>query len=121
MNKQFLIEIIITIILLILLVLVLNPMELWMPPQATMMLTAFILVTFLIFSAFIWREQSHDERENLHKLMAGRIGFLAGSGILVTGIIVQTLKHTLDPWLVIALGGMVLVKIFSTIYARLTN
>lgn len=121
MTKQFIAELIITTILLILLMLVLNPMNLWMPAEAAMMLTAFILVTFLLFAAFIWNEHSHDERENLHKLMAGRIGFLAGCGILVAGIIVQELHHALDPWLVFALGVMVIVKIVSSIYARFTH
>ncbi len=121
MTKLFIGELIITSILLILLLLVLNPMDFWMPMQATMMLTAIILVTFLVFAAFIWNEQSRDERENLHKLIVGRIAFLAGSGVLVAGIIVQTMKHSIDPWMVFALGTMVLVKIISSVYLRLKN
>ena len=118
MENNFLQEIIVSLVLIVLLILFLNPFELWMPPVLLMMMVLGLVVVFAIFASFIWKENSRDEREGLHKMIAGRIAFLAGTAVLVAGIIVQSFKHELDFWLVLTLGTMILAKIISLIYSR---
>ena len=119
MKNNFLHEIIVSLVLIVLLILCLNPFEFWMPPGLLMMLVLGLVVVFALFASFIWRENSKDEREGLHKMMAGRIAFLAGTAVLVTAIIVQSLRHELDFWLVLTLGTMILAKIIGLLYGRI--
>lgn len=109
--KNSLKETIVTIALIGIAILLLNPFNFWMPDMLVMWMLATFLALFGIFASFILREKSVDERDNLHKYLAGRNAFLAGSGILILGIVVQGYTHTVDPWLVLALIGMVIVKI----------
>ncbi len=114
-------EIIISLILIALLILFLNPFGFWMPTILLMMMMLGLIVVFSAFAIFIWREHARDEREGLHKMMAGRIAFLAGTVVLVIGIIVQSFKHELDSWLVVTLGVMILAKTMGLIYSRVKN
>ena len=118
MKNNFLQEIIVSVVLIALLILFLNPFELWMPPILLMMLILGLIVVFGVFASFIWRENARDEREGLHKMMAGRFAFLAGTASLVIGIIIQSLKHELDFWLVLTLGIMILAKIIGLIHGQ---
>ncbi|MEK7177789.1 MAG: hypothetical protein AAB705_03115 [Patescibacteria group bacterium] len=99
-------------------ILFLNPSNLTMPDSIQTMLIVGMIVAFLTFSAFIFREKSSDERESLHILAAGRISYLVGVGTLIIGVIIQTLNHEIDPWLVIALCTMVFSKLLSRIYSH---
>ena len=99
-------------------ILFLNPGNLTMPDSIQTMLIVGMIVAFLTFSAFIFREKSSDERESLHILSAGRISYLVGVGTLTVGVIVQALNHEIDPWLVIALCAMVFSKLLSRIYSH---
>jgi hypothetical protein len=103
----------VTIALIVIAVLLLNPFGFWMPDMMVMCMLATALVLFGIFASFILREKSVDEREAQHKSLAGRNAFLAGSGILMLGIVIQGYTHAVDPWLVVALIGMVIVKIIT--------
>lgn len=117
-NNIFAKEVIIALILIIFLVVFLNPFNLLMPPPLLSMLILFFLAAFGIFTAVIWKEKARDEREQLHRMLVGRYAFLAGSGILVIGIIVQSLKHTIDAWLIFALVGMILAKLIGLLYSQ---
>ena len=117
MKNSLLQEISVSVVLVILLVLFLNPFGFWMPPVLLMMMVFGLVVMFALFASFIWRENSRDEREDLHKMMAGRIAFLAGTASLVIGIIVQSIRHELDFLLVYTLGIMILAKIFGLMYS----
>lgn len=99
-------------------VLFLNPGNLTMPDSMISMLIIGLIVSFLTFSAYLLREKSSDEREAIHILTAGRISYLVGVGTLILGIILQTLNHDIDPWLVIALCVMVFSKLLSRIYSH---
>ena len=115
-NKQTLPEVIITITLLALLILLLNPFDFWMP---SMMLNGLILSLLIfagIFVGIVWKEKPKDEREALHKHHAGSLGYLVGIGILTIAIIVQSIEHTLDTWLLIAFAGMIITKTITRIY-----
>ncbi|MEK7106031.1 MAG: hypothetical protein AAB895_01575 [Patescibacteria group bacterium] len=111
--KNNLKETIVTIALIAIAILLLNPFHFWMPDMMVMAMLACSLVIFGIFASFILREKSVDEREAQHKSLAGRNAFLVGSGILMLGIVVQGYTHTVDQWLIVALIGMVIVKIIT--------
>ncbi|MBI4090687.1 MAG: hypothetical protein HY422_01560 [Candidatus Komeilibacteria bacterium] len=122
-------EIIASIAFIILLAAFLDPFGRYMPSEAAMMQMLALLVIFAVFAVFVWKEKARDEREALHALLAGRIAFLVGAGVLVIGVIVQSLDHAVDPvragvsngvdsWLVHALGAMILAKMLGRIYAQ---
>ncbi|MBI3335812.1 MAG: hypothetical protein HY001_04950 [Candidatus Portnoybacteria bacterium] len=119
MKNNFLQEIFVSLILIALLILFLNPFGFWMPTILLMMMVLGLVLVFSVFASFIWKENDKDEREGLHKMMAGRIAFLAGSAVLVIAIIVQSFKHELDFWLVLTLGIMILAKIIGIMYSRI--
>ncbi len=99
-------------------ILFLNPGHLTMPDNMQSMLIIGLIVSFLTFAAYLFREKSADERESVHVLTAGRISYLVGVGTLIVGIIFQALKHDIDQWLVIALCAMVFSKLLSRIYSH---
>lgn len=99
-------------------ILFLNPGHLTMPDTMVSMLIVGLIVSFLTFSAYLFREKSSDEREAIHILTAGRISYLVGVGTLIVGIILQALQHEIDQWLVIALCSMVFSKLLSRIYSH---
>lgn len=121
MKNNFLQEIFVSSAIIILLLLFLNPLGFWMPDTVLMMLVVFLIMSFALFSAFIWKEGAKDEREIMHRMLAGRIAYLVGAGVLVLGIITQSLMHKIDPWLVITLALMILAKIAGVAYGRITN
>ena len=114
-------EVSISVILIILLVFFLNPFDFWMPTALLMMMVLGLIIVFALFASFVWRENHRDEREGFHKMMAGRIAFLVGAGLLTLGIIVQSFNHALDPWLVFILAGMIVAKVTALIYGQIKN
>ncbi|MDP3741579.1 MAG: hypothetical protein Q8R08_04645 [bacterium] len=105
-------------VLIILLLLLLNPLQFWMPSAVGMLILAILVVIFAVFASFILREKARDEREAMHHMYADRIAFLAGAGLLVIGITIQSLRHDLDPWLAYTLGAMIFAKLASLIYTQ---
>ena len=121
MKNNFLQEVSVSLVLIILLVLLLNPFNFWMPTSVLMAMLVWLIVIFALFASFVWKEFAKDERELLHRMIAGRVAYLVGTGTLVLAIIVQCFSHNLDPWLVFALVLMILAKIFGIIYSRTKN
>jgi hypothetical protein len=80
------------------------------------LLVAALAVVFAVYAIFFLREKSVDEREDLHRLFAGRVAFLVGSGILTLGVAYQSYHHMLDSWLALALGGMILSKVVGRMW-----
>lgn len=115
--KNNLKETVVTLALIFIAILLLNPSNFWMPDMVVMCMLAIVLALFGIFASFILREDSIDEREAQHKSFAGRNAFLAGSGVLTLGIVLQGYTHTVDPWLVFALIVMVVTKIGTRIWS----
>lgn len=109
-------ETIITLSLIVIAILLLNPFHFWMPDMMVMSMLAIALVLFGVFASFILREKSIDERDDQHRTLAGRNAFLVGSATLLLGIIVQGYSHAVDPWLVITLIAMAVVKIGTRIW-----
>lgn len=119
MRNNFFIETVMGVALAALLMMLLNPFDWWMPTAMAMTLTGVLVAVFAVFASFMWREKPRDEREGLHRLLAGRWAFLAGSGVLVLGIVAGEFAHDLDPWLPLALGAMILAKIAGIAYGRI--
>ncbi len=105
-------------LIIVITILFLNPTHLTMPSSVVSMLTLGLILAFLTFAALIFRERSTDERESMHRLLSGRISYLAGVGTLIVGVVVQASMHKIDSWLVIALCVMVLSKLLSRIYSQ---
>ena len=110
-------ETIVTICLVGLAVLLLNPFNFWMPDMMVVCILAVTLGLFGIFASFILREKIIDERDAQHRTLAGRNAFLVGAGVITLGILIQGYAHNVDPWLVIALIAMILVKITTRIWS----
>lgn len=115
--KNNIIETIITICLIAIAILLLNPFNFWMPDMMVMFMLAGALVLFGIFASFILREKTLDERDDVHRALAGRNAFLSGSTVLMIGIVIQGYTHTVDSWLIITLIVMILVKIFTRLWS----
>ncbi|MDP2676791.1 MAG: hypothetical protein Q8O83_03845 [bacterium] len=112
-------EIIISIILILLTVLFLNPFMLWMPAPIFYIVSAVFVILFASFLVFIWREHAHDEREQLHKMIAARIGYLLGIATIAGILLIQAIVyHHTDPWFVFALLIMVLGKMAGMLYSK---
>jgi len=117
-NKLFKSELIAAGILLLILFAFVRPSGLLMPQNFEMMLPIILIVAFFVFTSLFWKEKSRDEREDLHRLLASRISFLIGSTTLTVGIVIQSLSHQVDPWLVVTLSLMILAKATSRVYSR---
>lgn len=109
-------EIIASVILVGLVVLALNPFHFWMPIPLHMLMLGATIAAFGVVAGFIMRESAGDERDVAHRMRAGRVAFLAGTAILVVGIVFQSFMYEVDPWLVGALAGMVIAKMLARVY-----
>ncbi len=116
--KDILGEISISIILVIFLVLLLNPFGFIMPNTMEMMLVLGLALVFIIFVGFFWKEKPVDEREGLHRYIAGRFAYFTGVVLLTIGVLVQSLRHNLDSWLAVTLSAMIIAKIIGFLYGR---
>ena len=115
--KNNLPETLVTVCLIVLATLLLNPFHFWMPDMMMIGMLALILGLFAVFASFILRERVVDERDGLHRTLAGRNAFLAGAGVLTVAIVAEGYMHSVDPWLVIALITMIVVKIATRIWS----
>ena len=120
-NNAFANEIIAALVLILLVGALLNPFGWFMPSPVVMMLILGLVVVFILFTAFVWKERARDERELWHRTIAGRVAFLSGVSVLVLGIIIQGLNHNVDVWLVLTLTVMIFAKIITSIYNNLKN
>ncbi len=107
----------VTVALIGIAVLLLNPLNFWMPDILVICMLAITLALCGVFASFVLRERSYDERDEHHRSLAGRNAFLAGAGVLIIGVVVQGYSHTVDPWLILALIAMVVVKIGTRLWA----
>jgi uncharacterized membrane protein AbrB (regulator of aidB expression) len=112
-------ELSVGIALLALLFVIFNPWNVFMPGYLIMGFLVGIIVLFITFATFLWKENSGDEREEFHRLFADRIAYLCGSGILLIGIISGEISHAPDPWLIVALAIMIIAKVGGLIYSKI--
>jgi Na+-transporting methylmalonyl-CoA/oxaloacetate decarboxylase gamma subunit len=102
----------VSLAVLIVLALLISPY--WMPMGVVVLCLAVLAALVFGLGVFVWRETPRDEREQQVMAQAGRSAYLLGAAILTAGVVVQTLQHSVDVWLVLALAGMVLAKVLST-------
>lgn len=121
MKIKFISETIVSVFLALITILLFKPMYLLMPESSHSMIVFSLVVIFIAFAAFVWRERGRDEREIYHKYMAGRFAYLAGSSALVVGIVFQSLKDSIDIWLLVALLAMTLAKTITLFVSQLKN
>ena len=111
-------EIIIALLLCVILLLKIDPFHWLMPNEIQMIILCLFFVAFAVYTGVIFREKPHDERENYHLYKASRFGYLAGIISLSAAIIIQDLRHKLDPSLVLILVIMILVKLIVLKYSQ---
>lgn len=111
-------EIVISLIFIGVLSLLFNPLHFWMPRTVWMTLAAGFAVVFTLFVSLVWSERPRDEREEFHRMLADRYGFLLGAALLVLIIIYQSYNRELETWPVLVLAAMVLAKLAGLIYGR---
>ena len=121
MKNKFIGEIIISFLLIGLLVFFINPLDLFMPHVLHPFMVPFLILLFVIFAGFLWKEKPGDEREQLHKFIASRFAYFAGILILIIGIIFQSTNEAVDPFLIIAVSVMLLAKILGLVYGKLKH
>lgn len=119
MIKDFLSEITVAVVMVILLLVLVNPTEIFMTTSMEMMLVVGLVLLFALFASFVMREKVRDEREAMLRMMADRVGFLAGCAFLMLGVIVESFQHKLSDWLLIALASMIIAKIIGAVYGRI--
>lgn len=113
--SSLIVSAIITITLLVLLV---DPVMYVMPEGSAMVLLVILVVASMVFFGYVLTERAQDERESLHRLHAGRFAYLAGSFVLLVGVVWQSLTHSLDDWLALALLVMVIARLCALLYYR---
>ena len=111
-------EVFLTVLLIVLIGSFLDPFHLWMPGKMAMVAMFGAVIVYLLFASFIWKERARDEREEMHRSMAGRMAWLAGASVLMLGLVVQGVNYAIDPWLVYALLAMVLAKVGAGVYSK---
>jgi len=114
MMKDSLVPLVLTLLLFMLL----NPFDWWMNGVLYMCVVGAVLMLFGLFVLFAWKERPEDEREEMHVHSAGRVAYLLGGSTLVTGMVVQSFAHAIDPWLPGTLLVMVLGKLFALSWSR---
>lgn len=115
--RNNLLETLVAVSLVALAVLLLNPFHFWMPDMMVFGMLALTLGLFGVFASFILREQAADERDGMHRTLAGRNAFLVGAGVLTLAIVIQGYTHTVDPWLVITLVAMIIAKVLTRVWS----
>lgn len=121
MKNNFFGETIISIALIILLILFINPTDLLMPQEMHQLMVPLLVILFIVFSGFLWKEKAGDEREQLHKFISSRFSYFAVIATLIVGVIIQSSKGVIDPWLIIAICIALLAKIIGRFYGHFRN
>ena len=117
MKNKTVTEIIIVVVLIGLLLLLGDVFHHFMPSMMLVVVLAATVGVFGLFISFVLRETPGDEREQIHRLVAGRVAFLIGTAVVLVGIVVESFSGTPDKWLLIALGVMVTSKIIARIHS----
>lgn len=121
MKNKFVGEIIISLALIGLLIFFINPLDLLMPHALHPFMVPFLIVLFIIFAGFLWKETPGDEREQMHKFIASRSAYFATIATLIVGVVLQSFKGEIDPWIIIAICVGLLAKIVGLIYGHIKH
>ena len=97
-----------------------DPFMYWMPNMVQMVALTIAAALLAVFAGFFLRESAEDEREIIHRMRAGRAAFLSGILVLTVALVYQGLTHSIDRWILIALGAMILAKLVARWHADKT-
>lgn len=114
-------EIIVSSVLILLLILLADPFGWSQYFMMSFITICSVIVAFIFFAGLVWRERAKDEREDFHRMMAGRFAYLAGAAVLITGTIYQKMNSQLDKWLIVALSVMVFGKLIGLVYSKIRH
>lgn len=121
MKNKFIGEIIISLALIGLLVFFINPLDLFMPNALHPFMVPFLIVLFIIFAGFLWKEAPGDERDQMHKFIASRLAYFATIATLIVGVVIQSVNTGIDPLIIIAICIGLLAKIIGLIYGHIKH
>lgn len=107
---------IVTLLALASLLLLADPFMNLMPTPAQMAVLLLVAILLSLSVAFVLTEKAEDEREELHRLEAGRIGYSCGLVVLIIALIVQGLAHDIDIWIIGATAAMLMAKVVVRLY-----
>lgn len=82
-----------------------------MPTGLQMLLLASVLTLLAGFLTLLWREQPTDEREVYNQALASRYAYIVGAVVLIIAMLIESMRHSLDPAIPIALLAMIVTKI----------
>ena len=114
--KHHYIQSTVTVLALASLVLLTDPFMNLMPTPTQMLVLMMVAVLLSISVAFIFSEQASDERDVLHRMEAGRIGYGAGLSVLIIALLVQGFSHHIDAWIIIVITIMLAAKVAVRLY-----
>jgi len=103
--------------LVLVLVLLINSMSFYMSNMVLATCITVLVLCYSFFVLFVVRRKPQDEREETHERFAGRIAFMTGTFLMLVGVIVQSLSHQIDVWLVAALTVMIVSKLVAETYS----
>ncbi|MBU6323358.1 MAG: hypothetical protein KGI41_00515 [Patescibacteria group bacterium] len=110
-------EYLIAVALVALLGLLTNPFMVWMPTPTQMVVVFVAAILAVVYGGFVLKEQAGDERETLHRMLAGRAAFLTAMAVLTMALIYQGVTHTIDPWIPAALALTIFAKLVARAWA----
>jgi cobalamin synthase len=96
-----------------------NPLHFWMPTPVTMLILLIACIVAAVYAGFIMREQREDEREELHRMLADRAGFLGGIGVLTIALVCEGfLLGRIDAWIPLTIAAMIFIKVIVRVRAN---
>ena len=108
----------VAVALVILLGLLANPYMLWMPSPAQMMIVLVAAILAVVYGGFVLKEAAGDERETLHRMLAGRAAFITALTMLTVALVVQGVTHSIDPWIPATLAFTIIAKLVARAWAN---
>ena len=111
-------EYLIALALIALLGLLANPFMVWMPSPTEMILVLVAAILAVVYAGFVLKERAGDEREMLHRMLAGRAAFLTSVAVLTVALLYQGVTHAVDPWIPATLGLTIVAKLLARVWAN---
>jgi ABC-type branched-subunit amino acid transport system permease subunit len=104
-------HVVLTIAAVVALTLLTDPFMVLMPDMAQMIVLALATALICGWVGLIMLEKQGDEREVSHRMYAGRAAYLSGVSLLTIALVYQGLTHTVDFWIPVTLGVMLIAKL----------
>lgn len=114
--KSKLVQVLVAVVIVFFLLALGDYLPFWMPNMNEMLVLLVVTLLMLTWASFVMFEKAVDEREVMLRMHAGRVAYLSGIGVLLLALIVQGFAHTIDPWIMLALGVMVVAKLGARLY-----